>query len=615
MTFRHKTTVMTLGVMTALLSCTKEFNDIDPQILPGSSFLFESESFGVETSHHQVGVVRTDNISRFQLGHIEDPIYGKISAHYTTQISLPLTGGNSFGSVDTETEANGLQITSQDADTLTVDRPAHDEQETVTGVWLEIPYITNQRDSDGDGVIDALDVDPNDRESDSDGDNLSDFDESRDVNLNPLDPDTDGDGINDDIDEDTVHPDPGVNSYEIDLVYGDPEQVRFQIHKSDYYLRTLDPNANFEEGQAYYSDFDLLQLGLAPTVLFDGDITLDFNEIVTYKEDDPNTEDVDESEEVDERLSPRLRIPLQNTELFQDILDKEGGVELDSNEAFQMYFQGLVLRIAESSPILMQLNFSAGQLVVEYDYQNMVLKEDGVAYKQEDYIVEADSSSLLLSMSGIRFNTFAQTGFSSDVSNVITGIDNQENIYLKGGPGVMAQIDLFSGTSGQALLEDLQSRPWLINEANLILYVDQIQTALMGDIAQPERLYLFDATNHVPIIDFDIDESGGNYSDQIKTNYGGIPQYDDANNIVSYKFRLTKHLSNLLRSPDDFENVSLGLSVTSNILNIANTNTLDDMEVPASMIGNPLGTVLAGPNHSNPDLRLKLEVFYTEYEE
>lgn len=608
MTFRHKTTVMTLGVMTALLSCTKEFNDIDPQILPGSSFLFESESFGVAVSHHQVGVVRTDNLNQFQLGHIEDPVYGKLSATFTTQVSLPLNYVNIFGTVNADTEANGTQSD-------TVDKPAHDEQETVTAVWLEIPFLTNQRDSDGDGVIDALDVDPNDPTSDSDGDNLSDTEESRNPNLNPLNPDTDGDGINDDVDEDTVHPDAGANSYEINSVYGDLEQVRFQIHKSDYYLRTLDPNANFEEGQAYYSDFDLLQLGHAPTVLFDGDITLDFNEIVTYKEDDPTTEDVDESEEVDERLSPRLRIPLQNTELFQEILDKEGGVELDSNEAFQMYFQGLVMSIAESSPILMQLNFSAGQLMVEYDYQKLVLKEEGDATVQEDYIVEAASSSLTLSMSGIRFNTFAQTGFSADVMSAVSGNDNQENIYLKGGPGIMAQIDLFSGISGQVLLEELQSRPWLVNEANLILYVDQTQTALMGDIAQPERLYLFDATNHVPIIDFDIDDSGGNYSDQIKINYGGIPQYDDANNIVSYKFRLTKHLSNLLRNPEDFENVSLGLSVTSNILNIANTTTLNDVEVPASMIGNPLGTVLAGPNHSNPDLRLKLEVFYTEYEE
>lgn len=614
MTFRHRTTVMTLGVLTALLSCTKEFNDIDPQMLPGSSFLFENQTYDVKISHHQVGVVRTDNLGLFQLGHIEDPIFGKTSAQYTTQISLPVSGGNSFGSANADTEVNGLEVASESG-TITVDRPPHNEQETVTSVWLEIPYVSNQRDSDGDGVIDALDVDPNDRDSDSDGDNLTDYEESRSSNLNPLNPDTDGDGITDDEDEDTEHPDPGANSYEIDLLYGNTEQVHFSVYKLDYYLRALDPNANFEEGQAYFSDFDLLQLGFAPTVLFDGDVTLDFNEIVIYKEDDPDTEDKDESEEVDERLSPRLRIPLQNTQLFQQILDKEGSSDLENNEAFHAYFQGLVLHIAESSPVLMQLNFSAGQIIVDYDYQSLVLKEDGDASKQEDYEVEDASKSLTLSLNGIRFNTFSQTGVSAEVSNAVSGNDNQENIFLKGGPGVMAQIDLFSGDQGQALLEDLQSRPWLINEANLTLYVDQAKTALMGDIAQPERLYLYDLTNHAPIVDFNNDGSTGNYSDQIKTNYGGIPEYDDANNIVSYKFRLTNHLSDLLRNPEDFENVTLGLSVTSNILNIANTTTMDDMEVPVSMIGNPLGTVLAGPNHSNPDLRLKLEVFYTEYEE
>lgn len=614
MSFRYKSIVMTLGVMTALQSCTKEFNDIDTQILPGSSFLFESESFGVEVSHHQIGVVRTDNLGLYQLGHIEDPFFGKTSARYTTQISLPLTGGDGFGSVNAEIEANGLQVFS-DTGTKTVDRPAHDEQETVTEVRLEIPYATNQRDSDGDGVIDALDADPNDPNSDSDGDNLTDIEESRSPNnLDPLKADTDEDGINDDVDEDTVNPDPNASSYEIDLIYGNIEQVHFSVHKSDYYLRALDPNANFEEGQAYFSDFDLLQRGLAPTVLFDGDVTLDFDEIPTYKVDDPATEE-DESEEEDVRLSPMLRITLQNTALFQDILDKEGASELSNNEFFNEYFQGLVLSIAESDPMMMQLNFSAGQLVVKYDYQNNKLVDDGDASNQDDYIAEAATDSLSFPMSGIRFNTFAQTGFSAEVSSAVSGNDNQENIYLKGGSGVMAQIDLFSGTEGQALLEDLQSRPWLINEANLVLYVDQSKTALMGDIAQPERLYLYDLTNQAPITDYNSDTSSGNYSDQTKTSYGGIPQLDDSDNIVSYKFRLTKHVSNLLRNPEDFENVSLGLSVTSNILNIATTTTSDNTEVPAAMIANPLGTVLAGPNHSNPDLRLKLEVFYTEYEE
>lgn len=609
MTFRKKTTVTALGIITGLFSCTKEFNDIDSQILPESSFLFENETFAVDVSHHLIDEVRTDNLSLFQLGHFEDPVFGKTTAHFTTQITLPISGINNFGSTSAEVESDGLLI----EDSL--DKPAHDEQETITGVWLEIPFVTNQRDSDGDGVIDSLDVDPNDRESDSDGDSLTDYEESRNSNLNPLDPDTDGDGINDDQDDSTVHPDPNANSYEIDLVYGDTEQVHFQVHKSDFYLRTLDPDANFEENQAYFSDFDLLQQGLASTVLFDGNITLDFNEIVTYKEDDPDTEDVDESEEVEERLSPRIRIPLQNTALFQDILDKEGSSELENNEAFQTYFQGLVLSIDESSPVLMQLNFSAGQLILEYDYQNLVLKEDGDASNQDDYIVEPASKSFALSMGGVRFNSLSQSDLSSEVSNAVSGTDNQENIYLKGGLGVFAQIDLFSGAAGQALLEDLQSKPWLINETNLILYVDPSKTALMGNVEQPERLYLYDMTNHLPIIDYDTDSSSGSYSDQIKTNYGGIAQFNDAGQIVSYKFRLTNHLSNLLRNPEDFENVPLGLSVTSNILNTATTTTQDQMEVPVSMVSSPLGTILAGPNHQNPDLRLKLEVFYTEYQQ
>ena len=44
------------------------------------------------------------------------------------------------------------------------------ENERITSVFLEIPFLVNQNDRDGDGVIDALDIDPDDNQSDTDGD-------------------------------------------------------------------------------------------------------------------------------------------------------------------------------------------------------------------------------------------------------------------------------------------------------------------------------------------------------------------------------------------------------------------------------------------------------------
>ena len=68
------------------------------------------------------------------------------------------------------------------------------ENEKINEVFLEIPFFVNNEDSDGDGVIDQFDSDPNDIYSDSDLDGVSDFDES--LNLtDPLNVDTDSDGI------------------------------------------------------------------------------------------------------------------------------------------------------------------------------------------------------------------------------------------------------------------------------------------------------------------------------------------------------------------------------------------------------------------------------------
>ena len=44
----------------------------------------------------------------------------------------------------------------------------------------------------------------------------------------------------------------------------------------------------------------------------------------------------------------------------------------------------------------------------------------------------------------------------------------------------MAEIDLFKDSQGNDLLDDIKSRPWLINEANLTFYVDRETIDLNG---------------------------------------------------------------------------------------------------------------------------------------
>jgi len=88
-----------------------------------------------------------------------------------------------------------------------------------TQIYLEIPFYNNTYDTDGDGVIDSLDLDPNDINSDSDGDGISDIDERRN-GTDPLNIDTDNDGILDSEDTETINPNIESTVYDIDSLIG-----------------------------------------------------------------------------------------------------------------------------------------------------------------------------------------------------------------------------------------------------------------------------------------------------------------------------------------------------------------------------------------------------------
>jgi len=150
----------------------------------------------------------------------------------------------------------------------------------------------------------------------------------------------------------------------------------------------------------------------------------------------------------------------------------------------------------------------------------------------------------------------------------------------------------------------------------LTLHVDREKINNLGINDLPRRLYLFDASESIPIIDYNVDPSSGPNPVDNKSTFSGIAQVDDSGKISSYKFVITNHLSNLLRNPDDFDNVRLGLTVSSDYLSTQNISVTAPtaFEVPESSINTPLSVILAGPNHSNPDMRLQLEIFYTAYE-
>ena len=594
--------IFILFIILSELSCTKEYNSIGTEILKSDTFETSLENIPVFASQKSIQPFKSNGLTSYQLGQINDNIFGKTEASFITQLTLSQPNPY-FGKWDSESEING------DSNNIKV----IEENETVNNVVLEIPFFNNTFDSDGDGVIDLYDVDSNDIYSDSDGDGVSDIVEKSN-GTDPLNPDTDGDGINDNEDTESINPNNGATVYDVDSLIGNINaSFKIKIEELDYYLRDYDPTNNFESFQKYYSDDHFIK-NFSKETLFDDNIEIDTNEIVIYNEDDPNTNDVDESTTVKERLSPRLKIPLDNA-FFQDkILNKEGSVDLLNPDNFNLFFKGLIISSYNfSDDLLMILDYSNSKIKINYDYD--VYNDNGTTDDTSDDSVEKENKDFEILLSGNQLNLFNKDNYSQEILDNVNNSENLSKGYLKGGEGFMLELDLFTENNGENILNEIRSKGWLINEANLTVYVDQTTINSYGGLIEPARLYLYNIEDQTPLIDYFIDNSTGNKESDKKINHDGLLEYQSDKKGLKYKIRISEHIKNIVRN--DSISPKLGLVVTSSIENSQNLDLRENYSlstIPISSAINPLGTVIYGPNpeSENFDKRLRLEIYYTE---
>ena len=594
--------IFILFIILSELSCTKEYNSIGTEILKSDTFETSLENIPVFASQKRIQPFKSNGLTSYQLGQINDNIFGKTEASFITQLTLSQPNPY-FGKWDSESEING------DSNNIKV----IEENETVNNVVLEIPFFNNTFDSDGDGVIDLYDVDSNDIYSDSDGDGVSDIVEKSN-GTDPLNPDTDGDGINDNEDTESINPNNGATVYDVDSLIGNINaSFKIKIEELDYYLRDYDPTNNFESSQKYYSDDHFIK-NFSKETLFDDNIEIDTNEVVIYNEDDPDTNDVDESTTVKERLSPRLKIPLDNA-FFQDkILNKEGSVDLLNPDNFNLFFKGLIISSYNfSDDLLMILDYSNSKIKINYDYD--VYNDNGTADDTSDDSVEKENKDFEILLSGNQLNLFNKDNYSQEILDNVNNSENLSKGYLKGGEGFMLELDLFTENNGENILNEIRSKGWLINEANLTVYVDQTTINSYGGLIEPARLYLYNIEDQTPLIDYFLDNSTGNKESDKKINHDGLLEYQSDKKGLKYKIRISEHIKNIVRN--DSISPKLGLVVTSSIENSQNLDLRENYslsKIPISSAINPLGTVIYGPNpeSENFDKRLRLEIYYTE---
>jgi hypothetical protein len=436
----------------------------------------------------------------------------------------------------------------------------------------------------------------------------------------------------------------GDGTYEIDSIFGD-KPIRLSVYKNNYYLRDFDPDQSFDTAQKYFSNgtsssSDAINISdLEAQLLFqDDDFLPSADEIkLTQVELDENGDPVLDDENnpvttITARQSPAIRVHLDNPNgtFWQDLIfNKEGQPELSNQNNFTNHFRGLYLKAEaiddDGTMMLLNLSTTASSLTLYYTSDIEGTNDTGT-----DTESETEAGEFVMNFSGNNVSLYNNNFITIPDGDTVNG---DETIYLKGGEGNMAIVELFKGTVEDengvevdafeyfknSFREDngdgtfTQKR--LINEAFLEFFVNQ--EIMEGE--EPDRIYLFNPKQETAVIDYFLDQSASNTQINAKIlHLEPLRRVDDEPNGegIKYKVRITEHLNNIIIR--DSSNVKLGLTVTTNVNTIENySSKLEDdvdgiSELPAGAILSPRGTVLYGNNTSNDQKKVKLTIYYTE---
>ncbi len=386
-------------------------------------------------------------------------------------------------------------------------------------------------------------------------------------------------------------------TYELDSIYGSGP-FKLSVYESNYFLRDLDPDTGFEDDQLYFSNQKSeFEANLGP-FLEERNLAPDSREKILLQPDDTL------------RVAPRVRVHLPVDFFQQKVLDQQGTQALLSSANFKSYFRGLYLKAEaiDGKGFMGAFNLSAETAGVLLYYTTTVEGADGENIE--------GNAVYKLTFEGNNVNVF-DNNFQIDLSNQDKA-NGEEKLYLKGGEGSMAIIELFSGPDSDGdgasdLLEELREKNWLINEANLIFYVDESLVA--DDEKQPERLFIYNLDENSVLLDYNFDFSA-NKNDPLnsRTIHLGRLQTDKNGNRY-YKIRLTGHIREILNH--DSTNIKLGLGVSSNV-EVTSLMRLKDAEeevvsaISATSVTTPEGTVLYGNTASDEKKKLQLKIYFTK---
>jgi hypothetical protein len=586
-------------VFFGLVSCDKDFNSMGSDLVDDHHFTLEKyEVQHLNAYSKATGPVQTNNLPINALGIYKDPYFGTTKAQFVSQVEL--SSGN----------------------------PTLGFQPVIDSVYLHVPYFSTLKSTS----------------------------------------------------------DTGEKIYELDSVYGYAETAKFKLHvyENKYFLRDYDPATDFESAQKYFSNEKFLVDAYKGTELLNNSTKVAQNEefLISNKEiyiykTNGNGEYLNDSGAVlsdqnnpalrviKERKLPGIWLDLKNSFFQQKILDASASGVLFNNNVFKNYFRGLLFEVEAITPdqgALAMLDFSSAEIKIIYKASNVAPTTEAPNPTRSRKVLNLQMGYKSSTAKRANCINFIDHTKSADYQAKLASsdeINGDEHLYLKGGNGSVAFLDVFGPDVKKAVNDVMVPEPngngipdeleelrinmklnrWLVNEANLVFYVDQSALHHQASLSnskqiEPERIYIFDATNNKPILDYNADNSNGTTPKKNKGAFGGLIERETVaepngnKKGIKYKVRLTEYIRQLIKNENTNydDNVRLGVAVIEDInspanaaINPANPITIGTSQVPfipVSTVMSPLGTILYGTKipASDPNVakKLKLEIYFTK---
>ena len=422
-------------------------------------------------------------------------------------------------------------------------------------------------------------------------------------------------------------------TYEIDSVYGN-SPIKISIFRNNFFFRTFDPFSDFDTSQNYFSNGSLSVEEVIDSGQLEGELLFEIDDFIPSAEQINLTEiDTSGNPFVAQKIAPALRFKLNNpNENFweSNFFENEGNQVLTNEPNFKEFFRGLYIKVESvSDGTIMLLNFASSnsKLTIHYTSDTTTIGDSDTGSVDE---IETNQHEYVMNFSGNLINLFENETLV-DVG-LMDQTNGNENIYLRGGEGIISTLDLFSGTTigddGEEISEfdlfkeffydEISDQPIrIINEAYIEFFVNQN----FPNDDEPERIYLYNYEQNSALIDYFLDQSVSSLTINAKINHLEPLIRDSLNDDkgIKYKIRITEHLNNLILR--DSTNARLGLGVISDVASVQNFKILGDgsqsenKSLASGVILSPKGTILHGNLALDPEKKPKIKIYYTEPED